>query len=182
MRIIDPNRAMPQSRVIEAILRAFCCVYVDQDFNLIVKARIQHPLNLVNSAVHASHIRTIRVHSPVSDRKSDPLHSALCQSLDVGRIVPVTPVVTHPFVRVVRILQFFATLGHDFAECIRIKRNIALFLVKKRVEQRRCDPWLEDEPPADVDSLDGRTLHLADPKECHDRHESKRDSNGLFHI
>ena len=112
--IFDPSGVLPESGVIKSILRPPRRVHIEQHANLVFKASIKHPLNLLGCSIHAADIFVVLIDRPIPNRKPHPFHASLRKLFDMVFCVPGVPMRFHPFVGVVRIAHFLPSLFHHF--------------------------------------------------------------------
>ena len=104
---------------------------------------IKSPFDFFFSAIRATNVRPIWLECPVAERKPDNLDPATCDLVYVLLGQPCIHVRLHDFVAFNR--------AQGFAERVRVHSNtLTVSLVQEAIEERRCNPWLQDQPASDI--------------------------------
>jgi len=143
--LIFPRKSVGLAAVIKAVLRAFHGVDVKEDFDFVLSAGVEEPLDLVSSAVHASFVRPVRTVSPVADGKSNDFDLTLSQAGNVLLSHPGVPMSPH---------QLISLLGSKgFTERVRVHSDtLRVGLSQESIEERRRDPGFEHHPSSNIRS------------------------------
>jgi len=96
--LIGPDQFAGLAAVVEAILTFLHGVDVEENLDAVFVASVEHPLDLVGSTIHASHIWAIWIESPVTNWKSDHLDASLSKVLNMVFGVPLIPMLSHDLV------------------------------------------------------------------------------------
>lgn len=105
---------------------------------------VQNAVQLVHRACGASRKRRIRLPHPVTHRHAERVDALFGEAAKVGLGDPFCPVLSQ--------LPISLLLPENPAEAEHVERRLIFRLVLKLVEQTRRHPWLQNEPPAQVDA------------------------------